>query len=66
MFSFYLGPASANGESDLTFGYYDKTKFKGDLVWHPVEFKYMFGLKLDDILVNGTSIGLCGAEESKA
>lgn len=47
-------------ESDLTFGYYDKTKFSGNIVWHPVLFKYMFGIKLDDIKVNGKSLGFCG------
>lgn len=33
-----------NTESDLTFGYYDKTKFTGKINWHPVLFKYMFGI----------------------
>jgi len=36
MFSFYLGSQAAGTESDLTFGYYDKTKYTGDMVWHPV------------------------------
>lgn len=66
MFSFYLGSSAAGTESDLTFGYYDKTKFQGDLVWHPVLLKYMFGIKLDDIKVNGKSLGFCGLEGSGA
>lgn len=37
MFAFYLGAVAEQGESDLTFGYYDKTKFEGDLVWNPVK-----------------------------
>jgi hypothetical protein len=44
MFAFYLGAVAEQGESDLTFGYYDKTKFEGDLVWNPVKLKYMFGI----------------------
>ena len=66
MFAFYLGAAADNGESDLTFGYYDKTKYQGELVWHPVLLKYMFGIKLDDIKVNGKSLGICGKEGSGA
>jgi len=40
VFAFY--PTSMQDEhqsgikSDLTFGYYDKTKFKGDIHWNPV------------------------------
>jgi saccharopepsin len=60
MFAFYLTTNNQDSESDLTFGYYDKTKFTGDLVWHPVLFKYMFGIQLDDIKVNGKSLGFCG------
>jgi len=63
MFAFYLTTKQAENmgiQSDLTFGYYDKTKFQGELVWHPVIFKYMFGLKLDDIKINGKSLGFCG------
>jgi len=44
LFAFYLTVTAQGAESDLTFGYYDKTKFVGDLVWHPIEFKYMFGI----------------------
>jgi hypothetical protein len=44
IFAFYLTMNNQKLESDLTFGYYDKTKFKGDLVWHPVVFKYMYGI----------------------
>lgn len=28
--------------------------------WSPVLVKYMYGIQLDDILVNGESLGLCG------
>jgi hypothetical protein len=60
LFSFYLTLDNSENESDLTFGYYDKTKFRGSLKWHPIKFKYMFGIALDDILINGESLGLCG------
>lgn len=62
LFAFYLTPSRSSIESDLTFGYYDKTKFKGDLTWHPIIFKYMYGIRLDDIKMNGKSLGLCGPQ----
>jgi hypothetical protein len=43
MFAFYLvTPEIGYGQPELTFGYYDKSKFKGDLDWHPVVKKYMY------------------------
>ena len=45
--------------SDLTLGYYDKSKFKGSIDWHPILFKYMFGVKLDDIKIGGKPLNLC-------
>ena len=60
IFAFYLTSKKDGMESDITFGYYDKSKFSGKLNWHPIMFKYMFGLQLDDVLVNGKSTGLCG------
>ena len=62
MFSFYLTSKQAENigmESDLTFGYYDKSKFKGDISWHPIKYQYMFGVQLDDIKFNGQSSGVC-------
>lgn len=45
-------------KSEMTFGYYDVSKFYGEIDWHPVLLKYMFGVKLDEILVNGKSLDL--------
>jgi hypothetical protein len=62
VFAFYFTTAQAEEKglkSDMTFGYYDKAKFKGDMNWHPVDYKYMFGVKLDDIKVNGKSLEMC-------
>lgn len=46
-------------DSELTFGYYDKSKYTGDMVWHPILHKLMFGIMLDDIKVNGVPMNLC-------
>jgi hypothetical protein len=45
-------------------GYYDTSKFKGDLHWNPVEYKYMYGIRLDDIKVAGKSLGVCEGREN--
>jgi hypothetical protein len=50
----------------MTLGYIDTKKFAGELNWYPVEFKYMYAIKLDDIKVNGKSIGLgCNEKDDK-
>ena len=62
LFAFYFTSKQAENlglQSDMTFGYYDKSKFKGEMSWHPVKFKYMFGVQLDDVLINGQSTGIC-------
>jgi len=62
VFAFYFTSKQAEQAgmtSDLTFGYYDKSKFKGDVDWHPVQYKYMFGVKLDDVKVGGKELNMC-------
>lgn len=66
VFAFYLTSKQAESMgmlSDLTFGYYDKAKFKGDIHWNDIKFKYMFGVKLDDVKIKGESTGLCQSRE---
>lgn len=46
-------------DSELTFGYYDKSKYTGDMIWHPILHKLMFGIQLDDIKVNGVAMNIC-------
>ena len=61
LFAFYLTSTHDGGmESDITFGYYDTSKFSGKLVWHKILFKYMFGIKLDDIKIGDKALNLCG------
>lgn len=43
----------------MTFGYYDKEKYTGDLKWHDVKYKYLFGVQLDDIKINGKNMKVC-------
>lgn len=57
VFAFYLTARDdeerSGAKSDLTFGYYDKTKFNGNIHWNDILFQYMFGVKLDDVKFNG-------------
>lgn len=45
-------------KSELTLGYYDKSRYIGGITWHPVEFKYMYAMKLDGIKVNDKEIDI--------
>lgn len=63
MFAFFLTSRKdellKGFQSDLTFGYYDRAKYTGDIHWNDILYKFMFGVKLNDILVNGKSLNLC-------
>jgi len=62
MFAFYLTSKQNEAlgmKSDLTLGYFDRAKFTGAVHWNDIKFKYMFGVTLDDITVNGKSTKLC-------
>lgn len=62
VFAFYLTSKQAENsglKSDLTFGYYDEAKFKGPINWNPIDYKYMFGVPLNDVKFNGKSSGVC-------
>jgi cathepsin D len=66
VFAFYLTSKSNESQglkSDLTLGYYDRAKFIGNVHWNDIKFKYMFGVELNDVLVNGKSTGLCEGRE---
>ena len=63
LFAFYLTSIEDEQkykvQSDLTFGYYDRTKYKGSIHWNDILFQYMFGVKLDDIKINGQYMNIC-------
>jgi hypothetical protein len=67
LFAFYLTSKMDEEmeglDSELTFGYYDKSKYTGDMIWHPILHKLMFGIQLDDIKVNGVPMGICGNKD---
>lgn len=45
--------------SDFTLGFYDKSKYKGEMRWFPVQIKEHYGITLDDIKLDGQSLGMC-------
>ena len=47
------------GDSELTFGFYEKERFEGELLWHPVIDKLFWSLKLNDIRIGNKSLGFC-------
>jgi hypothetical protein len=63
MFAFYI--ISKNNfekfgvQPEMTLGYYDRTKFEGEINWHPVVKQYMYLVKLDDIKINGKPLNMC-------
>ena len=69
MFAFYLTTkeeeADLGHRSDLSLGYYDKTKFHGDIDWHDIKLKYMFGVPLDDMKVNGKALNICSSIDNE-
>jgi hypothetical protein len=67
VFSFYFTTKEAEAKgtkSEMTLGYYDRAKFTGNIRWHDIRFKYMFGVQLDDVIVNGKSIGVCSKDST--
>lgn len=58
IFSFYL-THNPNEQSELLFGGYDESKFVGQKVCHNVIDKLFWSLNLQDIKLNGKSLGLC-------
>lgn len=48
-----------NQKGQMTLGYIDDTKYKGDIKYYDVIEKKYWSIKLTDILVNGTSLNIC-------
>jgi hypothetical protein len=42
--------------SEVTFGYYDRTKYSGELQWYPNNSTKFFAIALDDVLFGNFSM----------
>lgn len=61
LFAFFLTSNPKQEESELTFGYYDASKFIPEtLNWHKVTNKVFFAVELVDVRIGNTSLNLCG------
>ena len=43
----------------MVFGYIDESRYSGELEWHPVISKEFWDIQLDEILLDGISLGIC-------
>jgi hypothetical protein len=52
--------STQNGvDGQISLGFIDKSKFTGKLQYYKVVDKWYWSIKMDDILLNGKSLGLC-------
>ncbi|CDW75789.1 pepsinogen c precursor [Stylonychia lemnae] len=58
MFAFFMS-MTTNEQSELTFGGYDEDRVDGEINWHPVADQLFWSLNLEDIKLNGQSLGIC-------
>lgn len=67
VFSFYLSQGDEDHEaglmSKLVFGKIDETDIEGEITWFEVVDKDFWALRLTDILLDDTSLNLCGDKE---
>ena len=56
--TFYYSKSEGQ-KGQMTLGYIDDSKYKGDINYYTVIEKKYWSIKLTDILVNGTSLGVC-------
>jgi hypothetical protein len=63
LFAFYMAmnPSIDDDGSSLTFGYWEEDKIEegATLDWHPVIDELFWSLQMDDILLDGKSLGIC-------
>jgi hypothetical protein len=55
LFAFYL-PSDASKKGELSIGEYDKSKFSGDLFYHPVSKEGYWQIDVDDMKISGSSV----------
>ena len=64
-FAFHMSLNPEEEPSELVLGGWDESRYSGDLVWHPVQHKLFWSIQLDDVLVDGKSLGYCGPGTGK-
>ena len=64
VFAFHMSMNPEEEESELVLGTWDDSRFSGDLIWHEVKHKLFWSINLDDVLVDGKSLELCGPDKN--
>ena len=65
LFAFYLTYDPDLADSEITFGYYDDSRFEpGTLNWHPVINPVFFAIELVDLRLGDRSLNICGEGSS--
>ena len=64
VFAFSMSMNPEEEESELMLGDWDESRFTGELKWYPVVHQRFFSITLDDVLINGQSLGLCTEERN--
>lgn len=59
LFSFFMSMNPVEEKSYMTLGYYDQEFYTGEMKWHKVIDKLFWSLSLEDIRLNGESLGIC-------
>jgi saccharopepsin len=65
MFGLYLA-ATGSSDSELVFGGYRKERISEELHWAPTSDKGAWVVKIDDIMVDGKPMNLCGKDGCQA
>ena len=65
VFAFHMSMNIDEEESELLLGAWDESRFEGELDWHDVVHRLFFSIQLDDVLIDGKSLGLCGPDSGK-
>ena len=59
VFAFHMSMNPKEESSEMTLGDWDESKYTGNLNWYDVVHRKFWSITLDDVLVNGKSLGLC-------
>ena len=66
LFAFHMSMNPKHEDSEVMFGDWNRDKiedsYNGEPEWHQVEHRLFWSIKLDDILIDGVSLGLCDGD----
>ena len=65
VFAFHMSMNDDEEESELLLGDWDEAKFEGELAWHEVKHQLFWSIQLDDVLIDGKSLEICGPDTDK-